>query len=343
MIKIIKYSLSILLALLCIIFLTMIRFDIPPETLNARYANENSKFLEIDGMQVHYRDEGSGYPIVLVHGTSASLHTWDGWTAELSKKHRVIRMDIPAFGLTGPARDGDYTVTAYVQFLDAFLSKLELRSFHIAGNSLGGLIAWNYTLSHPQKVKKLILIDSAGYPSRNIPGIFRLVKIAPFAFIGRFITPRIFIEKNLREVYGDDKKITNQLIDRYYNMALRRGNRQAFIDRVRTPRDYEAFIGEIGKINVPTLIMWGRDDLWIPLEDAHRFNREIPGSRLVVYDGVGHVPMEEIPEKTADDAMVFLRSLKTGSCHLPSRTVFHLTTRSSHLRQERVRVTLKGD
>ena len=304
--KSVAYTLAAVAALIIITPLPFVRFDIPLETMKKKYADGSSRFMSLDGMPVHYRDEGKGYPVVLVHGTSSSLHTWDGWTRELAKKYRVIRMDIPAFGLTGPSSNGDYTIGAYVKFLDAFLSKLELRKFHIAGNSLGGLIAWNYALAHPGKVDRLVLVDAAGYPHMKIPGLFRLMKIAPVAFIGKHITPRFLVTRNLREVYGDDSKITDALIDRYYEMALREGNRRAFIDRVRTPRDFDENLKKLGTITSPTLVMWGKDDLWIPVENAYNFTRDIPGSKLVVYDGVGHVPMEEIPERSVSDAMEFL-------------------------------------
>ncbi len=300
------YAAAVIAAIIIILPLPFVRRDIPLDTLKLKYANDQSRFMTIDGMPVHYRDEGKGFPVVLVHGTSSSLHTWDGWTAELVKKYRVIRMDLPAFGLTGPNASGDYTVRAYVKFLDEFLSKLELGKFHIAGNSLGGLICWNYALTHPGKVDRMILVDSAGYPVAKVPALFRMLNIAPLSFIGRCITPRFLVEKNLREVYGDDSKITEALIDRYYDMALREGNRRALIDRVRTPRDYDETLTKLGTIQSPTLIMWGSDDYWIPLDNARNFNRDIPGSKLVVYEGVGHVPMEEIPEKTVSDAIRFL-------------------------------------
>lgn len=214
-------------------------------------------------------------------------------------------MDIPAFGLTGPTNERDYSPEAYVQFLDGFLRALNIEKFHLAGNSLGGLIAWNYALAHPQKVEKLVLIDAAGYPFRTMPLIFRLTKIRPFAFLGKYITPRFLIAKNLREVYGDDAKITDELIDRYYHLTLREGNRQAFIDRVYAHRDSAEDGERIKKITTPTLILWGKEDTWIPLEYGDMFKRDIAHSTLIVYDGVGHIPMEEIPEKTVKDVIDF--------------------------------------
>ncbi len=288
--------------------LALIRCDIPVEELKKTYANGSSRFVSVDGTDVHYRDEGNGFPLVLVHGTAASLHTWDGWASALSGDFRVIRMDLPAFGLTGPAPDRDYRVGAYVRFLDAFLDTIGVKRCHLAGNSLGGFIAWNYVLAHPDKVEKLILVDAAGYPSRAIPGIFRLVRLPLAGFLGRHIGPRFLIERNIREVYGDDSKITPVLVDRYHRLALREGNRQAFIDRARTDEDYGSLARAIPEIRVPTLIIWGKEDAWIPLENAHLFERDLPNSVLKIYDGVGHVPMEEIPDITARDTRRFLHT-----------------------------------
>lgn len=305
LVKKIALALLILFLVICGILLSMVRFDIPVEELKGKFAPPPSHFLNLNGLLVHYRDEGKGFPVVLIHGTSSSLHTWDEWTKELVKRYRVVRMDIPAFGLTGPSHDRDYTPEAYVKFLEAFLHTLNIQKCHLAGNSLGGLIAWNYAVSFPHKVDKLVLIDAAGYPFRKMPTLFRLTKFAPFAFLGKYVTPRFLITKNLREVYGDDSKITDELIERYYLLALREGNRQAFIDRVHAHRDSDDDAARIKKIERPTLILWGKDDRWIPLEYGIRFNEDIPGSKLIVYEGVGHVPMEEIPEKTVKDAMEF--------------------------------------
>ena len=156
--------------------------DISRQILKTKYGTEASAFVTIDGMDVHYRDEGNpkdSTPIVLIHGTGSSLHTFDTWTQELISEYRVIRMDLPAYGLTGPFLNRTYTITNYVDFINAFLSKLNIKQCILAGNSLGGNIAWNYTLKHPTSVDKLILIDASGYPStaQSIPIAFKLAKI----------------------------------------------------------------------------------------------------------------------------------------------------------------------
>ncbi|GAB4395991.1 MAG: alpha/beta hydrolase [Microscillaceae bacterium] len=259
------------------------------------------------GMSVHYRDEGQGPALILLHGTAASLHTWDAWTEILKKKYRVIRLDLPAFGLTGPHPARKYQIQDYIAFLRIFTHKLGLNSFHLAGNSLGGHIAWEFALDYPRVVEKLILIDPAGYPlKRNPPFVFRLARTPVVNQLVRYITPRFFFRNNLEQVYHQDSLITEELIDRYYDLARREGNRQAFIDRANTPATTR--YARLGDIIAPTLVMWGQEDAWIPASLADKFAKAIPNAKVRLYEEAGHVPMEELPKPTAFDAQKFLET-----------------------------------
>jgi pimeloyl-ACP methyl ester carboxylesterase len=290
-------------------FLLTWRKDIPLDTLRARYTNANSHFVEVDAMQVHYRDEGAGPVVVLLHGTSSSLHTWDGWSAALSKNHRIVRLDLPAFGLTGPNPSRDYSLDAYVAFLDHFASQMGLARFTLGGNSLGGAIAWNYAITHKARVHALVLVDAAGYllAGSGLPLAFRMATWPLIPSLLVHIDPRHLVEDGVRRCYGDPSRIRPDILERYYELALRPGNREAFIDRMRVPRvDSTSLIREI---TTPTLVLWGARDRLIPVEAAHRFAGDIGGSRLVVYDDLGHIPMEEGPERTAADVERFLSEL----------------------------------
>ncbi len=279
--------------------------DIPVEDLVAEYGQAPSQYMEIDGMPVHYRVEGEGMPLVLIHGTAASLHTWDAWTEQLSSDFKVVRFDLPAFGLTGPSPEGNYSLDFYAEFVDKVLVNLNIDSCYIAGNSLGGAVSWYYTTQYPNKVKKLVLVDASGHPRVNgQPTIFKLAQQPAFAAIFKSFTPKFIIENNLKAVYHDQSKISDELVDRYFRMALREGNRQAFIDRANTKFTTRSEL--IETLDVPTLILWGEHDAWVPLSDAYLFNKEIKGSELIVYEDAGHVPMEEIPFKTAQDTKTFL-------------------------------------
>nr|WP_295781188.1 alpha/beta hydrolase [Rhodoferax sp.] len=283
--------------------------DKPVSALSTRWAQPPSQFVEVDGMQVHVRDEGprdDPLPIVLLHGTSASLHTWDGWAQSLSGQHRVIRFDLPAFGLTGPNPNNDYSIAAYVQFVEDVADKLGVKKFVLAGNSLGGQIAWAAALALPQRVSKLVLVDAAGYPfqSSSVPIGFRIARMPGLRVLMEHVLPRGVIDSSVRNVYGDPSKVKPELIDRYYDLTLRAGNRQALAYRMdqRMGGD-EAHVKEL---KLPTLILWGAKDKLIPLDNARRFAADIQGSKLVVFDELGHVPHEEDAQKTVEAFKVFL-------------------------------------
>ena len=304
-----KYFLYALIILLIVLIKGAIYSDISVEELKKEYANEHSKFIEINEMQVHFRDEGKGFPIVLVHGTASSLHTWDAWTNELKKTNRVIRMDLPAFGITGPNKNADYSIESYTTFLHSFVEKLNLEKFHLAGNSLGGNIAWNYAAEHPAKVEKLILVDASGLPTnKEPPAIFKMAKTPVLRSLFLYVTPKMLITKNIKEVYADDDKVTDELVTRYHKMALRAGNRQAFIDRAKTDFKLDEKINtdRLKSIQTPTLLIWGAKDLWIPLDNGKRMNRILVNSKLEVLENSGHVPMEENPKESLELLKNFL-------------------------------------
>lgn len=302
----IAISASLLLVLAIVVSTFFGYQDKSVEELKLKYANEESKFIEVEGIDVHFRDEGSGTPLVLLHGTAASLHTWDGWTNELKNDFRIIRVDLPAFGLTGPAFDGQYTIDNYTHFLDAFIQKLSLDSIYLAGNSLGGNIAWAYALNHQEVVKKLVLIDASGIPKDTAdPFAFRVARTPIIGNLLKFITPKAFIRKSLKEVYFDETMITDKLVERYHDMALREGNRQAFIDRafVKNPDTSSA----LKELQTPTLLLWGKEDIWVPMSSFDAFKSLIPNLKTALLDNLGHVPMEEAPVLTSKIAMEFLQ------------------------------------
>ncbi len=281
-----------------------VRFDIPAEKLRSKYANENSKFIMLDGMMVHYRDEGAGFPLLLLHGAPSSLHTFDRLAADLSRQYRVIRLDLPGFGLTGPNAGGDYSLQWYLQFLESFLNELHVDACYAAGNSLGGRLAAE--LAHAGRVTKLVLISASGYPmsEEGLPAV-KMARIPLLRPIVRNVTPRFFIAMNLRQAYGADQHIPEETVDRYYELLLRAGNRDTFIAMSnRTPEDIS---DHIKTLKIPTLILWGGADSIIPPSYADRFNRDIPGSSLIVYPGIGHLPQEVIPERIAADMRAFLQ------------------------------------
>ncbi|MBA3594665.1 MAG: alpha/beta hydrolase [Pseudomonadota bacterium] len=287
--------------------------DQPLEALKPRWAQPPSQFIAIDGMQVHLRDEGprnDGLPIVLIHGTSASLHTWEGWAAALSGQRRVIRFDLPGFALTGPNRQDDYSVQAYVRFVTAVMDQLGVQRFVLAGNSLGGQVAWATAVALPQSVAKLVLVDASGYPLESasqppsLPLGFRIARTPGLRVLTQYTLPRSIVEKSVRNVYGNPSKVTPELVDLYRDMTLRAGNRKALGRRM--DQGYTGDVAGLKTLAIPTLILWGGQDRLIPPEFGQRFVRDIAGSRLVVFDDLGHVPHEEDPARTVAVVRAFL-------------------------------------
>lgn len=284
--------------------------DRPVDALKARWAGPPSQFLDYQGQAVHFRDEGrrdDPAPIVLLHGTSASLHTWEGWVTVLKSGRRVIRMDLPGFGLTGPGRENDYSIEAYTRFVLGFLDALGVQRFVLAGNSLGGEIAWQVAAAAPQRVERLVLVDAAGYAftAMSMPLGFRMARMPVLSWLMQRTLPRAVIESSVRNVYGDPSRVTEALVDRYYELTLREGNRAALGRRFAQTRP-GAGADRIKTLQLPTLVLWGARDRLIPPEHARWFERDIAGSRVVMYENLGHVPHEEDPAATVADVRKFL-------------------------------------
>jgi pimeloyl-ACP methyl ester carboxylesterase len=283
--------------------------DIPVEKLKGKYANADSKFIEVLGMQLHYRIEGNrtdSIPLVLLHGAGASLHTWDEFVRIAGVKRKIIRLDLPAYGLTGPTLDRNYNVESYTSVIVTFLGKLGIQKCDLVGNSLGGYISWAVSLKKPSLVRRLVLMDAIGYPleKRERPLAFKLARMPVINKLLTFITPRSIVEKSVLNLYFDKTKVTNELVDRYFELTLREGNRQAFVDISSSTTESNLY-KEIPSITQPTLIIWGAEDKFVPLESANRFDSDIPNSKLEVLPQVGHMPMEESPIKTAELILKF--------------------------------------
>ncbi len=275
--------------------------DIPVDQLKARWAPPPSQFVEIDGLPVHVRDEGprdDPLPIVLVHGTGASLHTWEGWAAGLRATRRVIRFDLPGFGLTGPNAAHDYRMDEYVRVTTALLERLGVTRFVIGGNSLGGEVAWATAHAQPQRVARLILVDAAGYrfATDGLPIGFVIAGTPLLRDAMRYLLPPGTVQGSVRSVYGDPTRVTPGLVALYTDMARRAGNREALGHRLSV--HFTGREDAIRELKLPTLILWGGQDRLIPPEYGQRFAQDIAGARLVVFPQLGHVPQEEDPAAT---------------------------------------------
>ncbi len=292
--------------------------DRPVQTLVARWAPPPSDFMDLRGQIVHFRDQGptdDPLPVVLIHGTSASLHTWEGWVRALKDRHRVITFDLPGFGLTGPFTGpyppDDYSGDALARFTVDLLDAMKLRRVVIGGNSLGGEVAWRTAALAPQRVAALILVDASGPRVRpkSLPPLgWVIARIPVLNRISEWVLPRSLVEQGLAQVYGDPAKVTPALVDRYFELALREGNRHALAQRLQH-LDIGQGAARIATLELPTLILWGGHDRLIPPAVAKVFEQQIHGSQLVVFDDLGHVPQEEDPERSVRPVQAFLERL----------------------------------
>jgi pimeloyl-ACP methyl ester carboxylesterase len=302
--KIRRVLLGIAVALAVLLVLG-VRFDRDPATLEARYATSPSRFVDIGGARVHYRDRGTGRPVVLLHGSNASLFTWEGWVEALASDHRVVTLDLPGHGLTGPDPQHRYGASEMAELVADFATKLGMDRFVVGGNSMGGNVAWHLTVLHPERVEKLILVDAAGLPrDEPRPFAFRLASTPIVGGIVRWETPRFMVGASLRDAYGDPSRVTEALVDQYYELVLREGNRAA--TRERFSRAEDGLHARLGEIKVPTLIIWGARDRWILPKYGEQFHARIPGSKLVVLEGLGHTSMEEDPARSIAVVKEFL-------------------------------------
>lgn len=288
--------------------------DLPVESLVGRYAPPPSDFVEVRGQVVHLRDEGrrdDPEPIVLIHGTSASLHTWEGWVRALKPARRVITFDLPGFGLTGPF-DGayapdDYRGETYARFVIDLLDHLRVERAVLGGNSLGGEVAWRTAVLAPARVARLILVDPAGadFVPQSLPLGFVVARTPGLNRLAGWMLPREVVQGSVENVYGDPARVTPELVERYYQLTLREGNRRAL--RIRMEQlEPGAGIEGLKTIRAPTLILWGGRDRLIPPSVARVFTESIEGSRLVEFPGLGHVPHEEDPAATVGAVREFL-------------------------------------
>jgi len=323
--RFLKYTGYVLIVLLVIAVSLMYKGDLSKEVVDAKYANAQSRFLDIaSGARIHYRDEGnkSGNPLVLVHGSNASLHTWEPWVKRLGDEFRVITLDLPGHGLTGRVPGDDYSPAAFVGAINAVVDHLDVAEFTLGGNSMGGGATWEYALVYPEKVNAMILIDSAGPPQwwrerdqsveeddSGRPIAFTLLAKPWFRAIARYMDPYRLTAQGVRVAYNNAPMVDQALIDRYYELSIREGTRDATMARFASYSfDNEETI-DLSVLQQPTLIMWGVEDGLIPVSVADKFEVTLPNTQKVIYEGVGHIPMEEYPDVSAADVRSFLKAL----------------------------------
>ncbi len=285
--------------------------DMPMSDLRARYANGQSEFVKLDnGLTVHLRDEGpqNAPAIILLHGSNASLHTWEQWVSRLKGKYRIITFDQIGHGLTGPDLKHCYSPACFVDTVNRVAANRGLTRFYLGGNSMGGGVSHSFAKAYPEKLLGLILVNAGGAPDltptkRDLPIGFKIMQMPVINRIATVISPRSVIEQSLRNSVSKAGFINDREIDLYWHMLRRPGNREATLKRfqlraARQGDDVDAPLSAATR-KIPALIIWGDEDKLIPVAAASWFAEQYSNSTMRVFKGVGHIPMQEIPEESA--------------------------------------------
>lgn len=295
--------------------------DTDADAMIAKYTNAQSRFVENDaGLRVHYRDEGNpdGTPLILLHGSSASLHTWAPLVERLGADYRIISYTQPGHGLTGPHPRDDYSFAGMAEALDLVVEELGVDQFVLGGNSMGGWVSWRYALAHPNRVSALILLDAAGMPLREgevAPPLnlgFRLLQNPIGRMLLEHFTPRAAVKQSILDTVSVDSIVSDEMVDQYWELLRYPKNRRAAAHRAIADRELD-MAERVGEIDVPSLVIWGEEDQLIYVSAAQTFDERLPNAEIVIYEGVGHLPMEEAPAKTATDIDAFLERLEQNS------------------------------
>ena len=280
--------------------------DADRAVLEARHAAPPSAFVTVEGVRLHIRDTGprQAQTVLLLHGFGSSLHTWDAWAAQLERDRRVIRLDLPGFGLTGADPSGDYSDLRAVTLLAGLLDARGVARADVIGSSMGGRLAWRFAAERPDRVRRLVLMApdgfaSAGFEYGRPAGVPLLMRALPYTL------PMPLLRGGVAPAYANQAALTPEVLERYRDMMIAPGVRQAILDRMAShvlvpPEPF------LRRIAAPTLLLWGEQDRMVPAPHAADYARELPDSRTVILPGLGHVPMEEDPARSLAPVQEFL-------------------------------------
>ncbi len=269
--------------------------DRPRAALDRTYNVGQGDYVSVLGIRLRIRDEGprGAAAVLLLHGFGSSLETWDGWAHDLATDHRVLRLDLPGFGLTGPDPTADYADARTLDVLAALLDRLDIPRASVVGNSLGGRIAWMFAARFPQRMDRLVLVSPDGFASPGFaygraPDVPLLLRALPYTL------PRFMLRASLAPAYADPARLTEATVTRYRDMMLAPGVRRAILARTAQTVLQDP-VPLLRRIEAPTLLLWGERDAMIPFGNAQEYLRAMPHARLVPLPGLGHVPFEEAP------------------------------------------------
>jgi pimeloyl-ACP methyl ester carboxylesterase len=295
---------------------TMHRADIPYPTLQERYAHPESRFVQLpNGVRMHVRDVGppTAPTLLMVHGFGASTHTWDAWTQRFAGEYRVISLDLVGHGLTEAPEGYQISIESFAADIEAFAAQQGLARFVIIGSSMGGHTALTYALTNPARVQGLVLVGSAGFApdgvDRGRPFLFTVVGWPVIGPILRDLDNTAFARRTLEAAFVDQTFVTEEMVTRYTDLSRAPGHRPLVVDLITSAyeRPYATAETLAPLAAIPTLILHGEQDNLVPVDFGRLFHEAIPGSELVIWPEVGHIPQEEIAQVSGEALASWLR------------------------------------
>lgn len=274
--------------------------------LQRKYQASAEDIVSAENVRLHVRDSGarSAPAVIMLHGFGSSLHTWEPWAQALQNEYRVIRVDLPGSGLSEPDPTGRYDDPRTIEVILTLMDRLGLAKAALIGNSIGGRIAWNFAARHPERVTKLVLVSPDGFASKGFE-YDKQPKVPAMAHVMRYVLPRSMVRSSLAQAYGDPTLLTEETVDRYYDLMLALGSRSALIARMEQTVRRDP-VPLLRKIQAPVLLVWGDKDAMIPVSNAADYVRELPQAKVVTFPGLGHVPHEEAPAQSLAPVKAFL-------------------------------------
>ena len=295
-------------AILAIVMYGLWTPDLERAELEKRYVASSPQMLDVDGLKVHYKETGpqAAPALLLMHGFGSSLQAWNDWSLKLEQKYRVIRLDLPGFGLTGASPANDYSEEKDLAILTHFADKLGLEKFSIIGHSMGGKMAWTLAASQPERVQALVLMAPDGFPEAKdfgtkpyeVPAVTGLIK---------YFLPKYLVRKSIEPAFAEADALSDARVNRYYDMLRAPGVRAAILER-SNQTIYTDPVPRLKAIKAPTLLIWGEQDQMIPSTNAKSYANVLSNSTTVLVPKLGHLLQEEQPEKGLTAVMQFLDS-----------------------------------
>jgi len=285
-----KFGLFVCVCLLTVIVIYFLNRP-APIALTSHIADNS---ILIDSRRIHFRDFGSGLPLIFVHGFGASVYSWRNNLGPISKNFRVFAIDLPGFGYSDKSLDADYSIDGYCNLIIQFMDYMQIRDAILVGHSLGGGIALTFALKYPERVRGLILIDAEAY-AITPPFMLRIARFPVVGSLVHYVLGEWVIRISLKRSFYDHSLVTDDLVKEYYKPFLTENGKAAPI-KVLQAMDFEKFKklpAQYRKIQKKTLIIWGKEDQISNIHLAYKLQKDLPNSKLAIIPQSGHLVHEE--------------------------------------------------